>query len=239
MQAVRSLSTSLTSFSPMAARSGSGIDVDGELSQRLSVPVRQRVSIAGVLGDLGAKHSSSQELFSQTIKDIISTVHPPIPIDEEQIAELIVLVIPRSQGGQHGEDQHSESEQWNLEVVANVLAQECRSLNLNWTLVAQRLDQPNLVVRSQLHFELLARLFVRISGVAMPAAGLMRLWANRAAQLAILILGTKAARNVVDFSALVTADQYLAEDVPTPNNFSWVCLPLYSILLELANAGMS
>lgn len=189
---------------------------------------RQRMTIAGILADLGSQYSSTSDTFAQTLKNI------GIPIDEKQLAEIIVMVLPR-QPIQHGDDK-SEPEQWNLEVVADVLAHECRSFN--WLIVVQYLDQPSLIIRSELQFQYLTRLFARIACVAMPAAGLMRLWSNRAAQLAIIILSTKAARNVVDYSSLVTTDQVMPGDVPTPPNYSWMCLPLYSILLELAGSGM-
>ena len=132
MQAIRLLAASNAAYGPMAGRQGPGLDSDGDGSQRL--PGRQRISIAGILNDAGPQYSSSQERFSQALHGL------SIAIDEEQLAEILVLVIPKAPG-QHDEP-NLEPDQWNLDVVANVLAQECRSLNLNWSLVAQRLDQP-------------------------------------------------------------------------------------------------
>lgn len=188
---------------------------------------RSRASIATALQELGPRCSANQELFTKAISDL------GIALDEQHVAEIVVTVLPKNLGVAGSTD----TEKWNLDVVADVL--NVLSRGLNWALVAQKLDQPNLVMRSEHDFLLLTRFFVRISGIAMPAAGLMRLWSNKTAQLAILILGIKAPRQLLDFSGLVSVDQVWSTEVALPQNLSLACLPLYAILLELASNSLS
>jgi CCR4-NOT transcription complex subunit 1 len=184
---------------------------------------RQRLSIASVLAEMGPRCSVTQDVFAKTLVEI------GIPIDEQQIAEIMVTVLPKL----HIVD----AEKWNLDVVADVMSMHGRGLN--WVLVTQKLDQPNLSIRSEHEFLLITRFFVRISGIAMPGAGLVRLWSNRTAQLSILILGIKAPRQLIDFSSLVAAEQILPSEVPLPPNFSLACIPLYLVLIELASVGLA
>ena len=120
-----------------------------------------------------------------------------------------------------------------------VLNQECRGLN--WIVAAKSFDNPSLVIRSEAEYQLLVRIFVRISGTAMPAAGLLGTeWVNKTAQLTILTLAANSPRNIVDFSAMITQEQLIpGENIPTPSNLSWLCLPLYQRFIELANSGLS
>jgi hypothetical protein len=125
-----------------------------------------------------------------------------------------------------------------LDVVADVLSQECRGLN--WTLVAKHLDHQALVIRSEQDYQLLSRFFVRVAGCAIPAAGLLsQNWNNRAAQFAVLTLAANSPRNIVDFSALIAPDQIIqGEGISTPPNYSWLCLMLYPRFFFLAACGM-
>ena len=128
--------------------------------------------------------------------------------------------------------------EWNLDAVTEVLSHESRSLNINWNTVTQLLDHPNLVIRSEMDFHILTRIFVRISGMAIPGPSLLRVWNNRTAQLAMLVMAANSQRNVVDFLQLISPDQRLQGDIPFPPNFSWMCPQLYVILLELASGGL-
>jgi CCR4-NOT transcription complex subunit 1 len=181
---------------------------------------RQKVSIAQVLQEMGPRCSFTQDIFAKTLVDI------GIPIDEQQIAEIMVTILAK----------HAV-EKWNLDVVADVLSMHGRGSN--WVLVTQKLDQPNFSIRSESDFLLVTRFFVRIAGIAMPGAGLVRLWSNRNAQLAMLILGIKAPRQLLDFSSLVSAEQILPAEVALPPNLSLACLPLYMVLIELASVGLA
>ena len=170
--------------------------------------------IANALANYGSQVAQTPDTFRNALREI------GILLDEGQLAEIIVTVLG-----------------WNtayLEVLADVLAHECRGLD--WTLVVQRLDVPSLVVRSEMDFLLITRLFTLISGVVFPASGLLGQWSNRQAQLTLLVLAAQNTRGLVDFSSLVSGEQRIA-DVPVPQNLAWMCLPLYSALLDLASRG--
>ena len=128
--------------------------------------------------------------------------------------------------------------EWNLDAVTEVLSHESRSLNINWNTVTQLLDHPNLVIRSEMDFHILTRIFVRISGMAIPGSSLLRVWNNRTAQLAMLVMAANSQRNVVDFLQLISPEQRMQGEIPFPPNFSWMCPQLYVVLLELATGGL-
>ena len=136
---LRSLPSSGTTINSSANNSSSSVgDTDLDIAQALSASTRQRMSAASVLTDINVQCSASADTFRQTLRDI------GIVIDEEQLAEIIVTFLTRN----NGIDANSMTSQpWNLDVVGTVLNQECR--NLNWTLVAQRLDQPHLSVKTE------------------------------------------------------------------------------------------
>jgi len=91
-----------------------------------------------------------------------------------------------------------------------------------------------------------SRLFAEVSGGPLPAVGILNhTWMNRAAQFAILALGVNCPRDMVDFSGLVKQEQVIpvssltrSEPINTPPNFSWMCIPLYYRLIDLARAGL-
>ena len=213
-------------------------DSDLDMAQALSASTRQRISVASILGDFGTKCSTSTSAFRQVIRDI------GIVLDEEQVAEIIVSILASnrvSDLGDMGETKLNSTEdpgsQWNTDVIGEVLCEDCRGLN--WALVTAKLDQPHLFIRSETDFQKLVRFFSRISETPLPAAGLMGLWENKNAQLALIVLSSNAPRSVVDFSALVTQEQRIPGEVPFPPNFSWMCLAVYSSLISLANSGLT
>lgn len=217
----------------MSSNIGGKINLDASTSiSKLTDVSRQRMSIALVLEEYGPQVSSSVDTFRKALHS------SPSRLDEEQTAAVIVLVLPKPFLNTFDE---KRSEQWNLEVVADVLQQDCRGLN--WVLVAKNLDNPRLCIRSEGEFQLLARLFVRVSGAPIPAAGLLStLWSNRTAQFVVLTLAANSARNLVDFAPLIAADQVLSADNMTiniPPNLSWLCLPLYIRMFELASSGLA
>lgn len=190
-------------------------------------------SISAVLVEIGSSCSSSTDSFRRALK------HSGIALTEEQVAGILVTLVIRviSSAGKETDEKSAEMYRWNLEVVAEVLEQECRGLN--WTAVARFLDQPHLVIRSEIVFQLLTRMFVKISRAPLPAAGLMTHWTNKSAQLAMLVLSANAPRNIVDFTGIVSAEQQLPQEVPIPPNFAWLSLPLYNALLQLASSGLA
>lgn len=214
---------------------------DLDMAQALSASTRHRMSVASILADFGVRCSASVESFRQTIREI------GIVLDEEQIAGIIVSTLSRnrlsSDLGDMGESkmmspgEDPSATQWNIEIIGDVLQQDCRGLN--WTLVASKLDQPQLSIRSEADFQRLLHFFSRISEAAFPAAGLMGLWVNRTAQLALLVLSANSPRGIADFSALVTQDQRIPGEVPFPPNFSWMCTSMYTSLIGLANSGLT
>lgn len=216
----------------LAATSGAfgSLSLSGDLS------LQPKNSIADALGELGGACSSSAEQFRSTLHNLRTK------IDEEQLAAIIVTTLARAM--QENEEKKKEiipslHPSWNLEVVADVLLQECRGLN--WVLVAKFLDHPALVIRSESDYQLLTRFFMRISGTTIPVAGLLaNSWQNRAAHFAILTLAASSPRTIVDFSVLITAEQLISgEGINTPPNLSWLCLPLFSRFLALASSGMT
>jgi CCR4-NOT transcription complex subunit 1 len=190
---------------------------------------RQKMNVASILEEIGAQSSGTIELFRKTLHNI------SIKLDEEQIAGVIIVILPRpTVNSEVGKENQT---QWNLEVVAEVLNQECRGLN--WVTVVKCLDSPNLIIRCEADYQLLTRLFVRISGASLPVLGLLSgVWNNRPAYLAILTLSANSPRNIVDFSTLVSPEQLMSAEVPAPANLSWLCLPLYARFFDLAASGM-
>lgn len=186
---------------------------------------RRNVSIASILEDYGCQCSSNGDAFRKALHSTGQR------IDEEQVASILILMLPKGS--------NTESIQWNLEVVAEVLNAECRGLN--WGNLVKALDNPKLSIRSETDFQILSRMIVRISGSTIPVNALLSsMWSNRAAQFAILTLASGASRNIVDFSTLISHDQLIpGEGVNTPPNLSWVCLPLYLRMLELASNGFA
>ena len=218
-------------------------ETDMDIAHALSASTRQRMSAASVLADFGCQSSSNVENFRNILHDV------GVVIDEEQLAEIMVTFLMRNAVALKAAEENkvspllsassSSSQSWNLDVVGEVLQQEC--VNANWTLVAQRLDQPHLSLTTEGDFQRLLSFFSRVAGVSLPAAGLMGLWDNRAAQMTLLNFATKASRvsTEVDFSPLVTSDQQFDDTVACPENLSWVCLPLYVTLIGLAASGLS
>ena len=188
---------------------------------------RQRMNVAAILTEIGAQASSSIDTFRKTIGGI------GLKIDEEQVAGILIAILPRSDP----EERKMDLNPWNLEVVAEVLHQECRGFN--WALVAKCLDNPSLNLKTESDIQLLARLFVRVSGSAIPAVGILgAMWNNKPAQLIVLSCLTGLPRNIVDFSTMISAEQLIPGEIATPPNFSWLCIPLYMRLIDLANAGL-
>ena len=170
--------------------------------------------------------SSNSQTFRQALRaaEIVAT-------DEKQLADIIVGVLPSV----------DDVQKWNLDVIVEVLHSECNIVGgkkINWKRVVELLDHSHLSIRSMDDFQLLTRLFLRISGTIFPASGLVGTWNNRTAQLYMLILAANSPRpDLVDFSDMVSIDQRI-RDAPLPQNLSYLCLPLYNALLDLAERGM-
>jgi CCR4-NOT transcription complex subunit 1 len=194
-----------------------------------------RTSIGSLLLELGSQCSLNAQHFVTTLRSVNAS------LDELQIAEIVVIVLARSNNSNTQGDGNVTRNDWNLDIVAEVLSQECRNLNLNWSFVAQNLDQPGLLIRSDMDFQILARLFMKISsGISLPPQSFLgSLWSNRISQLGILIFAANSHRNIIDFLPLVPLENRLQGEVPTPPNFSWMCSRLYSTLLELASSGLT
>eukprot|EP00605_Chrysophyceae_sp_TOSAG23-4_P000374 GSChrysophyteH1.ASY1.ANO1.424.1 assembled CDS len=137
-----------------------------------------------------------------------------------------------------GED---DVQKWNLDVVVEVLSQDCNitgAKKIIWKKVVENLDNSNLNVRSMNDFHVLARLFLRISGVIFPASGLIPAWTNKTSQLYMLILAANCPNpDLVDFSDMVSIEQRI-KGAPIPPTLSYLCLPLYDTLLELAGKNL-
>lgn len=182
-----------------------------------------------LLEEYGGQCSATAESFRKLILSVGTRC------DEEQLGSILIAILPRNPSF---EDKRSETP-WNYEIIAEVLQQECKGLN--WALVVKCLDNPKLSIRSETDFQVLVQLLVRISGSAIPPAGLIQgLWNNFRAQFAMLALLAGAPRSIVDFSPYVSQDQILpGENIPLPPNFCWLCHPFYARLLEISNNGLA
>eukprot|EP01036_Dinobryon_divergens_P029707 gene29707-38838_t len=193
---------------------------------------RIRMTIGSILYDVGPQCTATTDSFQKILHSF------GIKIDEEQLASILLVVVARPS---HNDSEERKAEllanPWNLENVADVLNSECRGFN--WNQVAKNLDMHLLNVRTESEIQLLLRLFVRVSGSTVPPMGLLPQWTNKVAQLHILGVAANSPRNVVDFSGMISAEQIITGDVPTPQNLSWLCVQLYLRLLELANSGMN
>ncbi|CAM9216626.1 unnamed protein product, partial [Ectocarpus fasciculatus] len=222
--------------SPYAASAFQAVEGGAEGMNALSAAARKKPLIAKALIEIGPRCSASVDSFRSTLQEI------GMPIDEQQLAEILVAVLypyPKSPA------EPDTKVGFTLEVVSEVLARECR--HLRWPNVCRSLDTPNFTMVNESIFQTLVKLFMAISGRPLPAVGLMGLWSNRAAQLALLHYSWNVARNLVDFSDMYANAIVLEgpnnEDgssmIPAPPNSSWRCVPLYRTLLDIASAGMA
>lgn len=231
------------------ARSGEIGDVD---SAGLAGTLRQQQSVARVLSDFGFQCSATVESFRQVIHRDMQIAN----LDESQVADLLVSFVPHSQQdatkkqSEAGSlalsllqdsrctDETGQLRWWNLDVVATVLKEDCKSLN--WSSVVRGIDRASfLFVPSEAEFVLFTKLFTKISGRPLPAVGLMSVWDNRQVQLAFIAFASSAQKQLVDFSELLSGVHLDGVDVPCPPNNSWLCVPLYSTLLAIAARGSS
>ena len=157
------------------------------------------------------------------------------------------------------------TKEWQLDNVVEVLKQFCMARQayaaagatlslstgaviniqpIQWNSVVRHLDQPLLRIKSEAEFQIIIKILLRLTnGKPISAEGLIRgIWSNKAAQIALLMLSTNVSRNFVDFSSLVTPDQIISDasnTIQQPQNFSWMAIPVYQTLMELAANGMS
>ena len=175
----------------------------------------------------GAKDiSSTPQAFRFALRDAGVVIS-----DEKHLADIIVGIMPRPE----------DSLKWNLDVIAEVLSQDCNNIpskKINWKVVVECFDNVHLAVRSMDEFQWLAKLFLRISGVVFPASGLVGTWNNRAVQLNMLILAANCKPELVMFYDMVPTDFKRIREASFPPNLSYMCLPLYDTLLDLASRGM-
>jgi CCR4-NOT transcription complex subunit 1 len=203
----------------------------------LSAAARKKTTAAKILIEFGPQCSVNSDTFRSALQEI------GVPIDEMQLAEIMVAVLYPypAKGSSDSENKIS----FNLEVVSDVLSRECR--HLRWPNVCRSLDTPSFTLVNEGIFLTLVKLFIAISGRPLPAVGLMGLWSNRSAQLALLHYSWNTPRNQVDFSDMfqnaIVLEAPNNEDgsnvVPAPQNSSWRCVPLYRTLLDLASSGMA
>ena len=185
-------------------------------------------SIAEMLIGRGRQVSSTVDLFATALRSVGQK------IDEEQLGAILGVVVFSSN---RSNEEVKESSVWNLDVIADVLSVECK--NLDWATVVRCIDQPNISIPNDATFQNLTNVFSRISGKPLPVEGLVGLWTNRHAQLAMLTFAATAPRSVVDFTGIFSPDFRLEGEVPGPANLSWMCLPYYKALVALACSGMS
>ncbi len=196
----------------------------------LSLPITMfhESRIAGVMATLSFGCSANVDIFSKILKDLNQGVN------EDDIVEIIILLISKTSD----EDLTTNNDTkvgWNLEVIVNVLATECHGIH--WRVVLQKLDNPFFFLRSEKNYQKLSWIFVHLSGSQLPAISLLKLWNNKSTQLSMFTYGLRA--DSLDFSEIVSSDQQLGPDVKMPNSGSWLCLSLFSVLLELAASGFS
>jgi CCR4-NOT transcription complex subunit 1 len=256
--ALGSLFGFLTSTSDLASPEISGRFIEvyrsrwgqssGALTAYSSTSVAARpskVSVTAVLLDFGPACSASVEMFEKALHDTGRA------LDESQLGELLVSVLPGSRplpGGSAGDmvfptlqgvdEESGKSEQrWNLDVISDVLARECRGYN--WVNVVRHFDQQTVTIKSEGAFQCLVKLVYKISGQPLKAEGLLGNWGNKTEQFHILAYASNAPRTSVDFSGIFTPENRLDGNVAMPENLSWVCSPLYSTLISLANRGLA
>ena len=151
---------------------------------------------------------------------------------------------------------------WQVNVIADVLTRECEGLN--WASMVRAFDCSIVesTVTSQEAFQILASLVLRVSGRPLNAEGLMGSWGHKRAQLILLAHSASAPAYLVDFSGLLSSESLLggedgkgnkgkgkgkgkgnvvsgAANVPTPENSAWLCQPVYTTLISLANLGFA
>ena len=102
-----------------------------------------------LLSHRGVANSPLQFRQALSAADVLVT-------DEKHVADIIVGVLPNA----------DDTQKFNLEVVVEVLSQDCNitgGKKMNWKKVVENLDNSSLFVRSLDEFQLLAKLFLRIS----------------------------------------------------------------------------
>lgn len=225
--------------------------------------IKSNVCVSKAMHDFGFQCSATANSFRRVLYTDIAVG----TLDESNVADLLVMCIPRPNSAGGGSSQESallysllhESpsaasiasqnplQWWNTEVICAVIADDCRQVN--WSSVVRCVDKAaNLFIPSESEFNLLAKLFARVSGKPLQMAGLMSPWENRLVQLTMLSFASKAPRNLVDFSELYSPNYRLVAgpnspdkdvEIPTPANLSWMCPALYSVLLTIAGRGNS
>lgn len=253
---------------------------------------RRRVSLADLLIDLGYQCSATVDIFKRLLYLLKITEQT---IEDAQIAEIIVAILPqtpRERGGSDGavKPEHipiyqqiketpedvaamDATKEWNLDTVVEVLKQFVVARQalaasgatttisgnpnspgsppvpvpiqpIQWNVLVRSLDHPLLRIKSEMEFQIIIKILLRLTGgKPISAEGLIRgVWNNKTAQIALLMLSTNVSRNFVDFSSLVSPEQILNDPTNTiqqPQNYSWMAIPVYQTLMELAASGMN
>ena len=239
----------------------------GDNGKNVHIPVasaiKANVCVSKALYDFGFQCSANPSTFRRALYTDIGVG----ALNESHVADLLVMCIPRQSGsnGTSAEssllysllhdsslggakvDSQQQLQWWNIDTVCSVVAGDCQQLN--WASVLRCVDKAaNLFVPNEAEFNLIAKLYARMSSRPLQMAGLVTSWDNRVVQLAYLSYACKAPRNLVDFSELFSASNRLVSgsngsgkdvDIPSPPNLSWMCPSLYGILLSIASRGNS
>ena len=216
------------------------------------------ISLSKSLRDFGYQCSSSTSTLRRTVYTDIGFGS----LDEGNVADILFMCIPHENSNNSGNNSAESAllysllhdsprpeggqqmQWWNVDSICTMVSEDCRD-HLNWSDVVRQLDKAsNLFRPNENEFNLLCKYFARMSGRPLQMAGLMNAWENQIFQLSLLVHATKAPRNLVDFSELVSTKSRFSQsgpegEIPAPPNLSWMCPSLYSILLAIAGRGLS
>lgn len=167
------------------------------------------------MNEIGPPFSASPEIISKFMKEFGGN------LSEQDMSEVIILTASNSS--------------WQMTNMYGVLRNACR--HLNWSIVLQKLDYPNFLVRNEDEFLVLSSFFTQVSGALMPGSSLLKIWENKSCQVSILSFGLLHEK--IDFLEFLKPEQQLSREVVMPVSGSWLCLNLFSTLLELASSGLS
>lgn len=167
------------------------------------------------MNEIGPSFSVLPDIFLKFMKDNGGV------LSEQDIAEVIILTASNSS--------------WQLSNMYEAFRNSCR--HLNWSIVLQKLDNPNFLVRNEDEFVALSAFFTNVSGASIPGSGLLKLWENKSCQVSILSFGLLHEK--IDFLEFLKPEQQLPKEVVMPASGSWLCLNLFSTLLDLASSGLS
>lgn len=207
------------------------------------------VGIAQILSELGPSSTRSATTLREVLADIARTNGPP---NEASIASLIYFLSDKINqtsssviglssallGGIVPGRGLDASQNWNLEVVAQILSEDFSGYD--WSVVAMHFDTPYFAMKDTMQFRILLDLYRAGANSPLPLTALARSWRNSAGQLSALeaLSTTPPSAYTVPLNEDELADAAAGPPPgPTslPNSQFWASSEILQRLLQLSD----